>query len=181
MATTFKFGAGGPKARMVTADEKAALKSKVDQTGDLTALTRAVAAPAPAPGAGPAGGEAAPAPKPKTGAAAAPVPKPKPAAAPAPAAAAAAAPAPAKKQSSLEAPPPPKKRIDYNKFGDAKEYAITIKSEEAKNPYVVKGSRPVYPLPTRMGFQKQILKVFSDFMRSLCHYFNTFAGTPTSV
>lgn len=79
--------------------------------------------------------------------------------------AAAAATAPLQRAPSPGAAPPPKKPINFNKFGDAKEFAISIRSEEAINPYVVKSVKTPFPLTSRMGFQKQILKVFNEFIK----------------
>ena len=54
--------------------------------------------------------------------------------------------------------------VDYTKFGDATPYAIQIKSEISKNPYKLKAPGQVYPLTTRLGFQKQILKLYNEFI-----------------
>ena len=162
-----KFVFGGLKARMATAAEKAEAKVQQDQTGDLTALNRPADFPS---GIGFEGyfrnapteaellegtrqrqeeRDAAARPRPATvkapAVAQAPLQR-----APSPGAAAAAV---------------PKKPINYNKFGEAKDFAITIRSEESANPYVVKSTKTPFPLTSRMGFQKQILKVFNEFIK----------------
>ena len=63
-----------------------------------------------------------------------------------------------------EVPQAARRRIDYAAFGEAMPYAIDIKSEEAKNPYKLKTPKQVYPLPSRLGFQKQILKLYNEFI-----------------
>jgi len=50
-------------------------------------------------------------------------------------------------------------------YGEASKYAIEIVGQESKNPYMIKDSISVYPLQTRLGFQDQILKVFSSFIK----------------
>jgi hypothetical protein len=166
-----KFVFGGLKPRMATAAEKAEAKIQIDQTGDLTALNRSADFPS---------GEAfgafegyfrnAPTQEGLLEAAkgrqeapvkAKPVPK-------APIAAKAKAPE-ALAAPLQRAPSPgaavPKKTINFNKFGEAKDFAITIRSEESANPYVVKSTKTPFPLTSRMGFQKQILKVFNEFIK----------------
>jgi hypothetical protein len=87
-----------------------------------------------------------------TAAAAAPKPK-------TPAAAAAAAPKPKAALKSKAAAKAP------DSYGEASKYAIEIVGQETKNPYIIKDSISVYPLQTRLGFQEQILKVFSSFIK----------------
>lgn len=55
-------------------------------------------------------------------------------------------------------------KLDLTQFGEATSYAIDIKGEEEKNPYSIPEDT-VFPLQTRLGFQTQILKVFSDFIK----------------
>jgi hypothetical protein len=140
------------KPRLLAEDVKKELGVGGDQTSDLTLLTRAPEAPSGAAAVQELPAEVAGAPP--------PAPKPKKAkpAAPAVAPPAPAAPAPAAEVIA------PKRRIDYTKFGEAMPYAIDIKSEESKNPYKLKTPRQVYPLTTRLGFQKQILKLYNEFI-----------------
>ncbi len=60
---------------------------------------------------------------------------------------------------------PAKKLQKYNE--ELQEYGIEVLGSEYENPYVDKALAPVYPLRTRMGFQKQILKVFQRFMKPM--------------
>lgn len=136
------------KPKLLAEDVKKELGVEGDQTSDLTLLSRAPAAPS---GAAPIE-ELPAAPRPKATAPAPPKPR---------AAAADAAPAPAEGEAVAVAP---KRRIDYAAFGEAMPYAIEIKSEESKNPYKLKAAKQVYPLPSRLGFQKQILKLYNEFI-----------------
>ena len=43
--------------------------------------------------------------------------------------------------------------------------AIDIIGTESENPYKDKSENPIFPIQTRLGFQKQILKVFSSFIK----------------
>lgn len=55
--------------------------------------------------------------------------------------------------------------IDLTKYDDTMmDYAVDIIASEYDNPYKNQSERPAYPLQTRLGFQQQILKVFSDFI-----------------
>ena len=50
------------------------------------------------------------------------------------------------------------------KYGDTLEkYAEDILSEDTENPYKDKSETPIFPIQTRLGFQKQIFRVFSSF------------------
>lgn len=61
---------------------------------------------------------------------------------------------------------PPAEDVDLSKYpADMQEYAIELLGVISDNPYSIKGARPVFPLPTHLGFQKAILKVFSDFIK----------------
>ena len=48
---------------------------------------------------------------------------------------------------------------------ELQDLAIDILGEEGGNPYKDKSSRPIFPIQTRLGFQKQILKVYSSFIK----------------
>ena len=48
---------------------------------------------------------------------------------------------------------------------ELQDLAIDILGEEEGNPYKDKTSRPIFPMQTRLGFQKQILKVYSSFIK----------------
>jgi hypothetical protein len=61
--------------------------------------------------------------------------------------------------------PTPKMLVKYEK--DLQIYGIEVLGSEYENPYGDKALAPVYPLQTRMGFQKQILKVFQRFMKPI--------------
>jgi hypothetical protein len=53
------------------------------------------------------------------------------------------------------------------KYSDTlQEHAIELLASEYENPYGDKSLNPIYPIQTRMGFQKEILKVFHRFMKS---------------
>ena len=125
------------KPKLLAEDVKKELGVEGDQTSDLTFLARAAATPS-----GSYDVKELPAPRMKTGAkskAAAEVP---------------------------EVPEVPQALFDRKaaKFGEAMTYAIQIKSEESKNPYKLKTPGQVYPLTTRLGFQKQILKLYNEFI-----------------
>ena len=67
---------------------------------------------------------------------------------------------------SKEAEPSLPDDIDLAKYDEPlQEFAIDILGEEHKNPYKDKSVSPVFPLQTRLGFQEQILKVYSDFVK----------------
>lgn len=56
--------------------------------------------------------------------------------------------------------------VDLGKYDETfQEYAIDILGEEHKNPYKDKSASPIFPLQTRLGFQEQILRVYSDFIK----------------
>ena len=139
-------------------DQVAAEYSVGDQTGDMTSFTRpSVGEPVETTGVAPvveaAPGIRLPAAKAPAG--------PKAPGAPAPKAAPRAPAAPAPTAAAPKGPPP-----DFSKFGPALPYAIEIAGTEAANPYKLKGpASQVFPLQTRMGFQQQILKVFSEFVQ----------------
>ena len=120
------------------------------QEGDLTAFTRAAApsavkTPAAAAASAVKVAAATKAAKPKAAAAAK--------------APAAAAEAEAAAEAAVKADAVP------DSYGEASKYAIDIVNQESKNPYMIKDSISVYPLQTRLGFQEQILKVFSSFIK----------------
>jgi len=48
---------------------------------------------------------------------------------------------------------------------ELQDLAIDILGEEEGNPYKDKSSRPIFPIQTRLGFQKQILRVYSSFIK----------------
>jgi hypothetical protein len=48
---------------------------------------------------------------------------------------------------------------------ELQDLAIDILGEEEGNPYKDKTNRPIFPMQTRLGFQKQILKVYSSFIK----------------
>lgn len=70
----------------------------------------------------------------------------------------------ATKDKPLAVKPLAVKQSDLSVFGEATPYAINIRAEEEKNPYKIPEDT-VFPLQTRLGFQTQILKVFSDFIK----------------
>jgi hypothetical protein len=120
-----------------------------DQTGDLTSLIaierkeKPVAAKVPAQGPDPKL-KAAPAPKVPS---VAKVPS---------------APSVAKVPSAPSAPST--LEVDLTKYDEPlSSYAIDILSEEVENPYKDKTEAPVFPIQSRLGFQKQIFRVFSSF------------------
>ena len=150
---TLKFGLGGPKIRLATNTEKEvfAVVPPIKQTEDLFSL-----------GHGPSGEEKAAeenAAKLKK-----PVKLPEVQGAQRAQEAQGAEEAP-KTLGKAPNPLKPQKTINFAKYGEAKEFAITIKSQEAANPYEIKGANQIYPLTTRMGFQKQILKVYDSFIK----------------
>jgi len=115
-----------------------------EQTGDLTtlvALERKVVLPSEAASGGSA--PKVPAPKPKA--------------------------KPALKMPAAEAVPAQKekpdiKEIDLSRYEEPlSSYAIEILSEEVDNPYKDKSEAPIFPIQSRLGFQKQIFRVFSSF------------------
>ena len=114
-----------------------------DQTGDLTSLIAIEREPVDK---APPAAKAAPKPAPK-------------------AAVKAEAPAP-KALPKPEAPEPLKalKDVDLTKFDEPlSSYAIDILAQEVDNPYKDKTEAPVFPIQSRLGFQKQIFRVFSSF------------------
>ena len=48
---------------------------------------------------------------------------------------------------------------------ELQDLAIDILGEEEGNPYKDKSTRPIFPIQTRLGFQKQILRVYSSFIK----------------
>jgi hypothetical protein len=48
---------------------------------------------------------------------------------------------------------------------ELQDIAIDILGEDEGNPYKDKTARPIFPIQTRLGFQKQILKVYSSFIK----------------
>jgi hypothetical protein len=57
---------------------------------------------------------------------------------------------------------PPK--VDLTQFEEPlTSYAIDILGQEAENPYKDKTEAPIFPIQSRLGFQKQIFRVFSSF------------------
>lgn len=62
-----------------------------------------------------------------------------------------------------EAPTEPLK-VDLTQFDEPLvSYAVDILSQESENPYKDKSEAPVFPIQSRLGFQKQIFRVFSSF------------------
>ena len=62
--------------------------------------------------------------------------------------------------------PPSKAAKDLSKYDeDLQNLAIDIIGEDSANPYKDKTERPIYPIQSRLGFQKQILKVYSSFIK----------------
>jgi hypothetical protein len=51
------------------------------------------------------------------------------------------------------------------RYDDLSSFADSIKEEETKNPYKDQGESPIFPMQTRLGFQQQILEVYSSFMK----------------
>ena len=79
-------------------------------------------------------------------------------------------------QKKLSIPPPvPVQKEETKQIKDIKDidltqyeeplssYAIEILSEEVDNPYKDKSDSPIFPIQSRLGFQKQIFRVFSSF------------------
>jgi hypothetical protein len=143
-------GENAPKVTLATNSERAQFEAAKEQTGDLSLLTRvpdevveqkevAAAAPAVAP----------PAPKAKRQTV-------KAAAAPAVAQAAA-----------VTGEIPRRKRGLSRLEGDPvlKAFAEKLSAVDTANPYKDQEEAPVYPLQSRLGFQKQILKVFNEFIK----------------
>jgi len=87
---------------------------------------------------------------------------------PAPPAAAPAAPAaparPAKLIKPVVANPQPTLPEDLAKYNELQPYAEMIVADDTKNPYTL-DENTIFPIQTRLGFQKQILKVFADFIQ----------------
>ena len=136
--------ATGPKVAITVASEAETSEYTItEQTSDITTLVRAPVDPAPAGPAGPAGPPAKPVTKaPKKVVAAS----------------AAAGPAAPKEVAEVEKPP-----IDISKYDEPlQEIALDILGTEHDNPYK---KASTFPLHTRLGFQKQILKVYSDFIK----------------
>lgn len=63
------------------------------------------------------------------------------------------------------APAAPKDtKVDLTQYEEPlTSYAIDILGQEAENPYKDKTEAPVFPIQSRLGFQKQIFRVFSSF------------------
>jgi len=56
------------------------------------------------------------------------------------------------------------KDIDLTQYEEPlSSYAINILSEEVENPYKDKSDSPIFPIQSRLGFQKQIFRVFASF------------------
>ena len=56
------------------------------------------------------------------------------------------------------------KDIDLTQYDEPlSSYAINILSEEVENPYKDKTDSPIFPIQSRLGFQKQIFRVFASF------------------
>jgi hypothetical protein len=51
------------------------------------------------------------------------------------------------------------------RYDDLSAFADSIKGEETKNPYKDQGESPIFPMQSRLGFQQQILEVYSSFMK----------------
>ena len=115
-----------------------------EQTGDLTtlvAMERKVVLPSEAASGGSA--PKVPAPKPKV--------KP-------------ALKMPAAAEAPVQKAKPDLKDIDLSRYEEPlSSYAIEILSEEVDNPYKDKSDAPIFPIQSRLGFQKQIFRVFSSF------------------
>lgn len=75
------------------------------------------------------------------------------------------APEGARAPEGAKAPEAPPAQALVQNYKEASKYAIDIVAQETKNPYTIKDSISVYPLQTRLGFQQQILKVFSSFIK----------------
>ena len=72
--------------------------------------------------------------------------------------------APKPKPTEVPVPKPELKSIDLTKYDEPlSSYAIDILSEEVENPYKDKSDSPIFPIQSRLGFQKQIFRVFSSF------------------
>jgi len=57
-----------------------------------------------------------------------------------------------------------KPTVDLTAYDDTlSSYAVDIMAEEVENPYKDKSENPVFPIQSRLGFQKQIFRVFSSF------------------
>lgn len=74
----------------------------------------------------------------------------------------------APKAAPKPAPAPPAEKVDtkvdLTQFEEPLvSYAIDILGQEAENPYKDKTEAPVFPIQSRLGFQKQIFRVFSSF------------------
>jgi hypothetical protein len=54
---------------------------------------------------------------------------------------------------------------DPSQFGELSKYAASIQAEEYKDPYAIAAADDIYPMQTRLGFQQQILKVYSNFIK----------------
>ena len=54
---------------------------------------------------------------------------------------------------------------DPSQFGELSKYAASIQAEEFKDPYAISAADDIYPMQTRLGFQQQILKVYSNFIK----------------
>lgn len=55
-------------------------------------------------------------------------------------------------------------KVDLTKYEEPLvSYAVDILAQESENPYKDKSEAPVFPIQSRLGFQKQIFRVFSTF------------------
>ena len=137
----FRFKPSAKVAITVASEPETSEYTAGEQTSDITTLTRAPVDPAPAPSAAPTVKPVAKAPKKVAVAAPAPAP----------------APAPKEVAEVQKAP------IDISKYDEPlQEIALDILGTEHDNPYK---KASTFPLHTRLGFQKQILKVYSDFIK----------------
>jgi hypothetical protein len=76
----------------------------------------------------------------------------------------------AKQPSAAQAPPVQQEEakdirdIDLTQYEEPlSSYAVEILSEEVANPYKDKSKDPIFPIQSRLGFQKQIFRVFASF------------------
>ena len=144
------FKLAGVKVTKATAAVAAQLGIGGDQSTDLTSLTSPLPAPAPAvvAKAKPFLGAVSKAAGPK-------VAEPK--------AAAKAAESKAKASAKASAKAPTKTRIIAELAPEDQEKALAILGTENDDPYRIKN--PIYPLQSRLGFNRQILKVFEQFIK----------------
>ena len=55
-------------------------------------------------------------------------------------------------------------KVDLTKYEEPLiSYAVDILAQESENPYKDKTDSPIFPIQSRLGFQKQIFRVFSSF------------------